>query len=84
MCSESQTLDSKVTAEIGLSHIDMFDLDVNIVDLAIALLCSDEFATGAKEGGCVIWQKLRMVSGWLVACTPARRQYLPEHLKIPN
>lgn len=67
MLSESRTLDSKVAAEIGLSHIYMLDLDINIVHLAIALLRSDKFATGPQKGGSVIWQKLRAISRGLVA-----------------
>jgi len=58
VCSESQTLDSKVAAEIGLSHVHVLDLNINIINLAIALLCSDELASRAKKGGCVVWQKL--------------------------
>lgn len=32
---ESHTLDSKVATEIGLSHIHMLDLDIDIINLAV-------------------------------------------------
>jgi hypothetical protein len=49
MGSESRTLDSKVAAEIGLSHVHVLDLNIDVVDLAIALLCSDKLASRAKK-----------------------------------
>ena len=46
------TLNTEVTAEIRLSEVDIFDLDLHVVDLSVRLLCSFEFAPGAQEGGC--------------------------------
>lgn len=43
-----KTLDTKIAAEVRLSHIDMFDLHVDVVHLAVGLLCTSELASRAK------------------------------------
>lgn len=47
-----RTLDAEVTAEIRLGQVNVFDLDLDFVDLPVGLLRSFEFAPGAQEGGC--------------------------------
>lgn len=58
----SQTLDTKIAAEVRLSHIDMFDLHVDVVHLAVGLLCTSELASRAKIRRGIIRKKLSSVS----------------------
>ena len=50
---ESHTLDSKIATEIGLGHINMFNLNIDIIDLAVWLLSSSEFAAWTEKRGVV-------------------------------
>ena len=49
MCFQ-HTLNAQIAAEKRLSHINMFDLYLNLVDLSFRLLGAVKFATGAQEG----------------------------------
>ena len=46
------TLNTEVAAQIRLREVDVFDLDLDVVDLSVRLLRPFEFAAGAQEGGC--------------------------------
>ena len=48
------TLNSQVSRERRLCHVDVFDLDLNLIHLTVRLLGSLEFTAGSKEGGCGI------------------------------
>lgn len=50
-----QTLDAEVAAEIGFVHVDVLDLDVDIVDLSVGLLGPCELAASPEKGGSVVW-----------------------------
>lgn len=45
------TFDSQVSAKKRLGHVDIFDLDLDIVILAVRLLSAFEFAAGSEERG---------------------------------
>jgi hypothetical protein len=57
-----RTLYTKIAAEVRFSHIDMFNLYVDVVHLTVRLLCTSEFASGAKIRRGVIRKKLLSVS----------------------
>ena len=46
------TLYAEVAAQEGFGEVDVFDLDLDFVDLAVGLLGSAELAAGVEEGGC--------------------------------
>lgn len=60
---ESQTLDSKVATEIRLGHINMFNLDIDIVDLTVWLLSSSELAAWTEKRGVVREELMRWSEG---------------------
>ena len=43
------TLYPEISAQERLSHVDVFDLHLHVVDLSVRLLCSSEFAAGPEE-----------------------------------
>lgn len=45
-----QTLNAQIAAHVGLGHIHVLDLHVNVIHLAVRLLRSNKFAAGAKIG----------------------------------
>lgn len=53
------TLDAQVAAKEGLCHIDIFDLNLDVVILTIRLLSTLEFTARPKEGGGPIGYYLR-------------------------
>lgn len=48
------TLDTEVATQVRSSEIDVFDLDLHVVDLPVRLLRPFEFGAGAEEGSCCI------------------------------
>ena len=56
------TLNAQISAEVGLDHVDMFDLYVHIIDLTVRLLGTREFASRAQKGRRVIRKKLSRIS----------------------
>ncbi len=42
--------DFEVAAKGGLGHVDVFELDFDLVHLFVGLLLADEFAEGSEEG----------------------------------
>lgn len=49
-----QALNAQITGERGLCHVDIFDLDLHLVYLAIRLLGPLEFTARSEERGCGI------------------------------
>lgn len=45
-----QTLNPEIAAKERLSHVDMFDFNLHVVDLAFRLLCTVELATWTEVG----------------------------------
>lgn len=45
-----RTLNAQVTAQVGLGHIHVLNLHVNIVHLTVRLLCPNKSASGTKKG----------------------------------
>ncbi len=45
-----EALDAEVAREGGGGHVDVFDFDLDVVDLAVGLLGSAEFAAWLEEG----------------------------------
>lgn len=45
-----RTLDGQISADKALGHVDLLDLDLDIVDLAIGLLGAFKDAATAQEG----------------------------------
>jgi hypothetical protein len=48
------TLNAQVSRERRLRHVDIFNLDLNLVHLTVRLLGSLEFAARSEERGCGI------------------------------
>lgn len=44
-----QTLDTQVATEKRFAQVNMFDLDLDLVDLSLGLLCAAESASGSEE-----------------------------------
>lgn len=47
ICHSGHTLYAQVSAKEGLGHVDVFDLDLDVVDLAVGLLGAFELAAGS-------------------------------------
>lgn len=54
--------DLEVAAQGGLCHIDVFELDFDMVSLYVGPLLADEFAEGPKEGRGEYWFHLHQGS----------------------
>ena len=73
-----EAFDAQVAAEEGLGHVDVLDVDFDLVVLPVGLLRSDEFAAGAEERGGVAGEELGQVAlaGLLICelwiCLPER------------
>jgi hypothetical protein len=51
---QTHTLNTQVSRERRLGHVDVFDLDLNLVHLTVRLLGSLEFTARSEERGCGI------------------------------
>ena len=62
------TFDSQVSAKERLGHVDVFDLDLDIVILAVRLLSAFEFAAGSEERGGPVGDYLRLSEHLISGC----------------
>lgn len=49
MLGAKQTLDTQVAAEKRFTQVNMFDLDLDLVDLSFGLLRAAKLASGSEE-----------------------------------
>ena len=62
------TFDSQISAKKRLGHVDVFDLDLDIVILAVRLLSAFEFAAWSKERGGPTGDYLRLGEHLVLGC----------------
>lgn len=50
-----EALNAQIAAQVGFSHVHVLNLHVNIIHLAVRLLCADKSTSGAEKGRRMIW-----------------------------